>query len=66
MTHELVAASGGGGLIFIVLLLVLFLFLLDRMIRRGPEPSDGEEPPAALPDTFREVFRRSGRASPEA
>ena len=48
------------------LLLVLFLFLLDRMIRRGPEPSDGEEPPAALPDTFREVFRRSGRASREA
>jgi len=46
-----------------LLLLVLFLFLLDRMIRRGPEPPDLEALPADLPDTFREVFRRRSRAS---
>ena len=46
------------------LLLALFLLLLDRMIRQGPEPPETEEP-AALPDTFREVFRRPGRASAE-
>lgn len=44
------------------LLLALFLFLLDRMIRRGPEPPETEQP-AALPDTFREVFGRPGRAT---
>ncbi len=41
---------------------VLFLFLLDRMIRQGPAPAE-ESPPAELPDTFREVFGRRGRAS---
>ena len=46
-----------------LLLLALFLFLLDRMIRQGPASPDLEELPAALPDTFREVFRRQGRAS---
>lgn len=46
-----------------LLLLALFLLLLDRMIRQGPAPPDLEELPAALPDTFREVFRRQGRAS---
>jgi cytochrome d ubiquinol oxidase subunit I len=46
-----------------VLLGALFLFLLDRMIRQGPEPPDEGVHPAALPDTFREVFRRQARAS---
>jgi cytochrome bd ubiquinol oxidase subunit I len=45
-----------------LLLLALFLFLLDRMIRQGPEPTDGAEPSTPLPDTFREVFRRQPRA----
>jgi len=45
-----------------LLLLALFLFLLDRMIRQGPEPAESE-PSTSLPDTFREVFRRQSRAS---
>jgi cytochrome d ubiquinol oxidase subunit I len=46
-----------------LLLLVLFLFLLDRMIRQGPEPPGPEPAGAALPDTLREVFRHQPRAS---
>jgi cytochrome d ubiquinol oxidase subunit I len=48
------------------LLLVLFLFLLDRKIKHGPEAP--EEPHGSdLPNTFREVFRSrsQGRASGE-
>src|SRR6266545_511947 len=48
------------------LLLVLFLFLLDRKIKHGPEAP--EEPHVSdLPNTFREVFRSrsQGRASGE-
>jgi cytochrome bd ubiquinol oxidase subunit I len=45
-----------------LLLGVLFLFLLDRMIRQGPEPVEAAEPTTPLPDTFREVFRRQPRA----
>ena len=47
------------------LLLVLFLFLLDRKIKHGPEPVDAEPPAGRLPDTIREVFRDWGRASGE-
>jgi cytochrome d ubiquinol oxidase subunit I len=47
-----------------LILLALFLFLLDRMIRQGPSPAT-EAAPAELPDTFREVFRRRGRAEVE-
>jgi len=46
-----------------LLLGALFLFLLDRMIRRGPEPAEAAMPATPLPDTFREVFRRQSRAS---
>lgn len=43
------------------LLLVLFLFLLDRKIRHGPEaPEAGRL--ADLPDTFRDVFRSRSQA----
>jgi cytochrome d ubiquinol oxidase subunit I len=45
-----------------LILFALFLFLLDRMIRQGPT-ADIDESPAELPDTFREVFGRQGRAS---
>jgi cytochrome d ubiquinol oxidase subunit I len=48
------------------LLLALFLFLLDRKIKHGPEAP--EEPHESdLPNTFREVFRSrsQGRASGE-
>ena len=46
------------------LLLVLFLFLLDRKIKHGPEAPE-EKGLADLPETFREVFRQraQGRAS---
>jgi len=46
-----------------LLLGALFLFLLDRMIRQGPEPVEAAELTTPLPDTFREVFRRHPRAS---
>ena len=42
------------------LLLVLFLFLLDRKIKHGPEAP--ERHPADLPDTFRELFRQRAQA----
>jgi cytochrome d ubiquinol oxidase subunit I len=43
------------------LLLVLFLFLLDRKIKHGPEaPEAGGL--ADLPDTFRDVFRSRSQA----
>jgi cytochrome bd ubiquinol oxidase subunit I len=43
------------------LLLVLFLFLLDRKIKHGPEaPEEGK--PTDLPNTFREVFRQRAQA----
>jgi cytochrome d ubiquinol oxidase subunit I len=47
-----------------LLLFVLFIFLLDRTIKEGPEPSEEKYVPTDLPDTFREVFRRA-RASGE-
>jgi cytochrome bd ubiquinol oxidase subunit I len=48
------------------LLLVLFLFLLDRKIKHGPEAPE-EAHVSDLPNTFREVFRSrsQGRASGE-
>jgi cytochrome d ubiquinol oxidase subunit I len=43
------------------LLLVLFLFLLDRKIKHGPEaPEEGGL--SDLPNTFREVFRQRSQA----
>jgi cytochrome d ubiquinol oxidase subunit I len=44
------------------LLFALFLFLLDRKIKHGPEPPEdpGSTPP--LPDTFRELFRTRAQA----
>jgi cytochrome bd-type quinol oxidase subunit 1 len=46
------------------ILLVLFLYLLNAKIQHGPDPLDAVETAAvsALPDTFRDVFRRRGRA----
>ena len=45
------------------LLFALFLFLLNQKIQHGPEPLEEEVPISSLPDTFRDVFRRRGRAS---
>lgn len=52
---------------FVVLyaiLFVLFIFLLNEKIQHGPDPLESmeERPVNALPDTFREVFRRQARA----
>ena len=44
------------------LLLALFLFLLDRKIKHGPEEPEPEGPGAGLPDTFRELFGRKAQA----
>jgi len=46
------------------LLFVLFLFLLNRKIRAGPEPLEDVETVAisSLPDTFRDIFQRRPRA----
>jgi cytochrome d ubiquinol oxidase subunit I len=50
-----------------LLLLVLFVFLLDRKIKRGPEPVGGQDQADALPNTVRELFRsaREPRAHAE-
>jgi cytochrome d ubiquinol oxidase subunit I len=54
-------------LMFVVLyaiLFVLFVFLLNEKIQHGPDPLESmeERPVNALPDTFREIFRRQARA----
>jgi cytochrome d ubiquinol oxidase subunit I len=47
-----------------IILFILFLFLLNNKIQHGPESlEDVEEVPVdALPDSFREIFRRQPRA----
>jgi hypothetical protein len=49
-----------------LLLGALFLFLMNRKIQEGPEELEAVETVAMtdLPDTFREVFTRRGRADP--
>jgi cytochrome d ubiquinol oxidase subunit I len=52
-------------LMFVVLyalLFVLFIYLLNEKIQHGPESLDDEVPVAALPDTFKDIFRRRARA----
>jgi cytochrome bd-type quinol oxidase subunit 1 len=46
------------------ILLVLFLYLLNAKIQQGPEPLETVETTevSALPDTFRDIFSRRGRA----
>jgi cytochrome bd ubiquinol oxidase subunit I len=48
-----------------LLLLVLFIFLLDRKIKHGPESTSEEARPEDLPNTIREMFRREPRAHAE-
>jgi cytochrome d ubiquinol oxidase subunit I len=54
-----VALSLGGFIGLYALLFVLFLFLLNRKIKQGPDPIEEVETVAvtSLPDTFREIFR---------
>jgi cytochrome bd ubiquinol oxidase subunit I len=44
------------------LLLALFLFLLDRKIKHGPEEPEPPDRESGLPDTFRELFARKAQA----
>jgi cytochrome bd ubiquinol oxidase subunit I len=44
------------------LLFILFIFLLNDKIQHGPEELDEEVKETALPDTFKEIFRRRARA----
>ena len=44
------------------LLLVLFLFLLDRKIKHGPDEPQPPGQEAGLPDSFRELFSRKAQA----
>ena len=45
------------------LLFVLFIYLLNEKIQHGPEPLEDEVAVTSLPDTFKDIFRRRGRAS---
>ncbi|HEY4754395.1 MAG TPA: cytochrome ubiquinol oxidase subunit I, partial [Candidatus Limnocylindrales bacterium] len=65
LTATDVAISLGMFIALYSILLVLFLYLLDRQIREGPEPLEVVETVdrATLPDTFREVFTRRDRAA---
>ncbi len=47
------------------MLLALFLYLLNRKIHEGPEELESVETAdvSSLPDTFREIFSRRGRAA---
>src|SRR4029078_7197663 len=60
-----VALSLGMFLILYGLLLVLVLYLLNRKIHDGREELEDVEtvPMSSLPDTFRDVFSRTRRAS---
>jgi cytochrome bd ubiquinol oxidase subunit I len=53
-----VAASLVMFILLYALLFVLFIFLLDRIIRGGPQAAEELSSTEALPDTFREIFRK--------
>jgi len=65
LSGEEVVVSLGTFIALYAILLALFLYLLNRMIQHGPEPLEEVETVhvGALPDTFREVFRRRDRAA---
>jgi cytochrome d ubiquinol oxidase subunit I len=67
LTATDVFLSLGMFLILYALLLVLFLYLLNAKIQHGPEELEDVATVAVsdLPDTFREIFTRRGRASLE-
>jgi cytochrome d ubiquinol oxidase subunit I len=54
--------SLGTFVVLYAILLVLFIYLLNRRIRQGPEPLEEPVPEGNLPDSFREVFRRRAAA----
>jgi cytochrome bd ubiquinol oxidase subunit I len=60
-----VALSLGMFIFLYALLLALFLYLLNKKIQAGPEALEDLEtvPMSDLPDTFRDIFSRRGRAA---
>jgi cytochrome d ubiquinol oxidase subunit I len=60
-TYQVLASVSMFVLLYI-LLFVLFIYLLNEKIQHGPDSLDQEVQVTELPDTFREVFRRRGRA----
>ena len=61
-----VAFTIGMFVILYALVLGLFLFLLDRKIRKGPPPPPDHEETQQLPDSFGEIFRNQNRARSRA
>ena len=59
-----VLISNGMFIALYAILFLLFIFLLNEKIQHGPDPLESmeERPVNALPDTFREIFRRQARA----
>ncbi|HQY92857.1 MAG: cytochrome ubiquinol oxidase subunit I [Caldilinea sp.] len=55
-----VLLSNGMFVVLYSILFVLFTYLLNEKIQHGPDPLEKveEHPVGALPDTFREIFRR--------
>jgi cytochrome d ubiquinol oxidase subunit I len=54
--------SLGTFVVLYAILLTLFIYLLNRRIRQGPEPLEEPVPEGNLPDSFREVFGRRAAA----
>lgn len=63
VTTTSVAVSLIGFALLYTLLLGVFLWLLDRKIREGPEAAPEVHEVASLPDSFGEIFRGGPRAS---
>ena len=59
-----VLLSNGMFVALYTILFVLFIYLLNEKIQHGPDPLEEmeERPVTALPDTFRDIFRRRARA----
>jgi cytochrome d ubiquinol oxidase subunit I len=62
LTTAQILSSLGMFVVLYVLLFALFIYLLNEKIQHGPEPLEEEVPVTALPDTFRDIFGRRGRA----
>lgn len=63
VTFAQVAFSIGMFVVLYTLLFIVFLRLLDRMIKTGPEPPPDLEETESLPDSFGEIFRQRSRVS---
>jgi cytochrome d ubiquinol oxidase subunit I len=58
-----VGLSVGMFVILYSLLFVVFLYLLNKVIQKGPQPPDEEGTVTSLPDSFGEIFGRRSRVS---